>query len=166
MWVENEDKHLRRKQICRRVEGGYDLHMRLVDSSSVLAHLTLKRVLVNLLNQQEHLVFLLARTRKLEVMSKDPKTRAGENAFPDLERQLFEWTPTIVDDGDPMWKLKLVKEERAAVKNICPSAQKYDLKEEISHSVFVVETVAWVGPAGQARAFPVGLRVGRSVPRC
>lgn len=35
---------------------------------------------------------------------------------------------------------------------------------EFSHSVFVVETVAWVGPARQDQAFPVGLLVGGSVP--
>lgn len=94
--------------------------MGLLDSSSVLAHLTLKRAGVNLLDQQEHLVFLLARTRELEVnVQQFPKL---ENAFPDLERQLSHLTPTVVDGGDPMRKLKLVEEEEeeeeAVVKNI------------------------------------------------
>lgn len=37
---------------------------------------------------------------------------------------------------------------------------------EFSHSVFVVETVAWVGPGRQDQAFPLGLLVCRSVPWC
>lgn len=83
--VENQDVNLWRQQICCGVQRGYDLHVRLVDFSSVLAHLTLKRVVINLLDQQEHLVFLLARTRKLQMVSNTSKTWAGENVFPDLE---------------------------------------------------------------------------------
>lgn len=48
----------------------------------------------------------------------------GENVSPDLERQLFRLSPTVVDGGDPMRKLKLVKEEEEAVmKNICSLAE-------------------------------------------
>lgn len=53
------------------------------------------------------------------MVSNISRSWAGENVFPDLEWQLFHLTPAIVDGGDPMWKLKLVKEEEAAVKNIC-----------------------------------------------
>lgn len=126
--VENQDVNLWRQQICCGVQRGYDLHVRLVDFSSVLAHLTLKRVVINLLDQQEHLVFLLARTRKLQMVSNTSKTWAGENVFPDLEWQLFHLTPTIVDGGDPMWKLKLVKREEAAIKNICSITEGYGLR--------------------------------------
>lgn len=48
----------------------------------------------------------------------------GENVSPDLKRQLFRLSPTVVDGGDPMRKLKLVKEEEEAVmKNICSLAE-------------------------------------------
>lgn len=36
----------------------------------------------------------------------------------------------------------------------------------VSHSVFVVETVAWVGPRGQDRPVPEGLLFCGRVPRC
>lgn len=66
--------------------------------------------------------------RKLQMVSNTSKTWAGENVFPDLEGQLFHLTPTIVDGGDPMWKLKLVKREEAAIKNICSITEGYGLR--------------------------------------
>lgn len=58
-------------------------------------------------------------------MSNVPKqcSQNGGNVSPDLERQLFRLSPTIVDGGDPMWKLKLVKEEETTIKNICSLAE-------------------------------------------
>lgn len=63
--LKNEAEYLWWWRIPHRVEGGNDLHVWLVDSSSLIADLTLVRVEVNLLHQQEHLVFLLARARAL-----------------------------------------------------------------------------------------------------
>lgn len=114
--IKNEAEYLWWWQICHRVEGGYDLHVRLVDSSSVVADLTRVRVEVNLLHQQEHLVFLLARTRNLQMMWNDSQVSLVKPVLTDLEWQLFSLTATIADGSDPMWKLKLVREEQQPLK--------------------------------------------------
>lgn len=49
----------------RRVKRSYDFHVRLLGFASGTSYLTLKRVEVNLLQQQEHLVFLLKTDQRL-----------------------------------------------------------------------------------------------------
>lgn len=49
----------------RGIERSYDVHAGLVDSASCIANLALKCIVVNLLKQHKHLIFLLERTIKV-----------------------------------------------------------------------------------------------------
>lgn len=62
---QNKDVDLLQGLWWSRVKWSYDLHVRLLGTASGTSYLTLKRVEVNLLQQQEHLIFLLKKRPKV-----------------------------------------------------------------------------------------------------
>lgn len=100
----------------RRVQRRYDLHVRLLGFASGTSYLTLKRVEVNLLQQQEHLVFLLEKTKQKQRLWQSwiwqyPLTSGRQWVKSD---EYLEWQPSctaaiVVNGSNPMWKRKLVQ---------------------------------------------------------